>query len=146
MQFLVCVRSDQQELWYGACLVQVDKEDVQVLSGFKELFQMVKSRDDSLYEMYFWDRMTVSFYESPLYEDFLSEEEHAELDSNDILKLPDAREISKALGNPERTECDQFIVVEEGVRFMAIPKHCDYRIETASTITWDMLLEVLKDG
>ena len=99
-----------------------------------------KKSDELVYETYFWDFNAEYF---SLRADFTNLPEKVKtailtvakivealaVDNNELVTAPDDFEIVEAqIG---AVECGQMIVREEGIAFLAIPKHCEFYVTTA---------------
>lgn len=99
-----------------------------------------KKTDELVYETYYWD-FTAEYFS--LRADFpnISEKvkttilavaeivEALAVDDNEVVTAPDDIEVVEA--QIAAVECNQMVVREDGIAFLAIPKHCDLYVTTA---------------
>ncbi len=134
--------------WHGVAVVDLSKENIQKLLARRELFQMVRSKDDRLWDMFFSDDTDCVYYENAELGDVLNTSELATFEQEELLLFLDSSRdaaLEEALGDMERTEVDQIIVDDVGVRFYAGLRHSDENIESVY-LKYDRLLMALKSS
>lgn len=126
-------------------VVDINKELAELLLKRRAAFQALAAYDRDAWEIYFWSS-TCQFVggrgdaesrggETPVEESVLEQlgQEDYDLTGREWLLVPEEATVRFV---EARTECDQLIVSEKGVRFMAYPKHCDWEIRTGE-IPWE---------
>ena len=132
--------------------VGLSPEAVERLMGLRGLWEKVKQLESETYEIYLWESSYVTFHGNDEDAETRAEEEaSAQHDTiyqrfgsfqavPDVLKL--AGDDMKVIDMPTyQTECDQMIIGEEGVSWMAYPKHGDGEIRTVK-IPWATIEEL----
>lgn len=132
-------------------VVDITKELAELLLKRRAAFQALAAYDNDAWEIYFWSstcqfvggRSDAEYREEAYVEESvleqLGEEDH-DLAGSEWLVIPEGSQIRYV---EARTECDQLIVAEKGVRFMAYPKHCDWELRTGE-IPWDEIEKALR--
>jgi len=114
-------------------LAKIALRRIQVLKDHKKI-------DGSIYEIYYWDFHAEYF---SLRADFTNMPEKVKttiltvaeivealgVDDNELVTAPDDFEVVEA--QIAAVECGQMIVRDDGIAFLAIPKHCDFYVTTA---------------
>ena len=154
MRFLLRATAEQSDNWYGYAWVEVDPAQARAIMAMKEAFQAGetmshRARGQSLYQLWLWDHGTLGtarFYEELDLEDFLTEEEIETFDHEEVLVVPDERQLGDAFeeADEERTDADQVIVEDYCIRFFAYQKYVDHGITTAM-IKYETLLPLLEE-
>lgn len=132
-------------------VVDITKELAELLIKRRAAFQALVAYDNDAWEIYFWSstcqfvggRSDAEYREEAYVAESVLEqlgEEDYDLTGREWLVIPDGAQIRYV---EARTECDQLIVAEKGVRFMAYPKHCDWEIRTGE-IPWDEIEKALR--
>jgi hypothetical protein len=132
--------------WHGVAVVDLSKENIQKLLVRQELFQMVRSKDDGLWDMFFADDTACCYYENADLEDVLNTSELATFEQEEVLLFLDSSRdsvLEEALGDVERTEIDQVVIDDVGVRFYAGLRNSDESIESVY-LKYDRLLTALR--
>lgn len=147
MRFMI--RAMQQEFdddaWAGWAWVVLDDADVKELLEKRELLGMVKSKSDQIYEMRFWSHPAYFYEDGDVdFEDFLTEVEIQEFETEGFLRVPDARVLpgdAKGVGFnhcAESADCEQLVITERGVSFYSILERIDRGVCT-DEVSWDLL-------
>ena len=145
-QFLLRTTSSNQD--YNPCSYAVVTLD----DDTRNIFSQAKQQDSAVYEMYFWGPVVtfsfgnvgcgIRYYDSYDILDLLSEEESALFEDNGLVEMTQSVPISFL---PERTECGQMVVGEDGFSFVCIPKHSDVHV-TTQEIQYSAIQGVLLPG
>ena len=135
-QFLLRTTSSNQD--YNPCSYAVVTLD----DDTRNIFSQAKQQDSAVYEMYFWGDRIIRYYDSYDILDLLSEEESALFEDNGLVEMTQSVPISFL---PERTECGQMVVGEDGFSFVCIPKHSDVHV-TTQEIQYSAIQGVLLPG
>lgn len=104
-----------------------------------QVLKELKKTDELVYETYYWDFNAEYF---SLRADFTNMPEKVKttlltvaeivealaLDDNELVTAPAEFEVVEA---QIAVECSQMVVREDGIAFLAIPKHCDFYVTTA---------------
>lgn len=118
-------------------IIELDDAAKKEILAWRELFQMVKSKADSVWSMSFWG-IPGAFYDHdnwcPM--DQLTDEQAALLESQQYIILPDDFEVPD---DASRTECDRTVVTGDGVYWKCIAKHTDVYVETRQ-LPYEVLL------
>lgn len=110
-------------------VVELSDEAKKEILARRELFQMCKSKDSSLWSLVFWDSVCQYFdYDEwdPL--EALTEEQVKLFETNEYVVLPDDFEIPE--DDAARTECDRMVITDDSVYWKCIAKHTDVYVET----------------
>lgn len=132
--------------------VGLSPEAVERLLKLRGLWEKVKGLDDQFVELYLWDGGYVTFHGNDEDEATPTEEEASALHDTiyqrfgGFQKVPDVLKLAgddvKVVDMPVyQTECDQMIIGEEGVSWMAYPKHGEGEIRTVK-IPWTTIEEL----
>ena len=99
-----------------------------------------KKSDGSLLETYYWDFHAEYFSPRTDFNGFPEEAQAAMLEAAEAVEslAVEEKELVTAPADFKvvetqiaATECEQMVVAEEGIAFVAIPKHCDFYVTTA---------------
>jgi hypothetical protein len=102
--------------------LDLTKELAEEIQRRWEHFETVQWKDPSLTEMHF-------FGAEAMFVDGLPENLMGVLgDGPDFIEVEAAPDISENL--MARTECDRMVITSQEVYWQAIPKHCDWHVET----------------
>jgi len=120
-------------------IVNLNDESIKLIAARRKIFLAAREQDKSLHEMYFWDGhaefygtnfgRTEDFDDDGVEEAFdqaLNEKEWTEIDDDFDTEGEETHPTS-----PDRTDCDQMIIREEGVAWYAV---CHYG-DSATTTT-----------
>ncbi|MDA4131908.1 MAG: hypothetical protein OK454_02105 [Thaumarchaeota archaeon] len=149
MRFMI--RALQQEYnddpWSGWAWVVLDDAAIKELLEKRELLQMVKSKSDQIYEMWFWSHPAYFFEDGDInYEDFLTRVEIEEFESEGFLRVPDTRELpmdGEGVGfgrEPEGADCEQLVISERGVSFYSCLERIDGNVRS-DEVSYELLLK-----
>ena len=142
MKFLLRVSSSNQYR-DGGCefaLVELTRELANVALRRIQVLKDYKKIDEFIYETYYWDFHAEYF--SPR-ADFSGVPENVKaamlavgeivealvVEEKGVVTAPDDFEVVEE--QIAAVECTQLVVGEDGVAFLAIPKHCDFYVTTA---------------
>ena len=127
--------------WANYAVVDLDADDLRQLATRRRAFLAAKAEDDSLLEMWFWDH-AACFYGYEVEIPGVEGDGGEYLD--ELLKADDTRALTadecaklSAL-EPDRTDCAQVVVREQGVCWYALDKYSDVTTLTAE-VSWDAL-------
>jgi hypothetical protein len=133
MKLVSTVSSDQETWGCDYALIDLSPELARLALRRVHILKAQKQADQQLDEMYFWD-LHVEYF-SPWKgkeadsADLLSEMlDKLPSVAGDLLRAPDDFAVPENL--LERVECSQMITREDGIAFVAIPKHASYYIRT----------------
>ncbi len=132
--------SDSEHDDFGRyAIVNIDDESIKLIAARRKIFLTAKAQDKSLYEMYFWDGhadfygasfgRTEDFDDDGIEESFdrvLNEKEWTEIDADFDTEGEETHPTS-----PDRTDCDQMVIGEDGVRWYAACHYGDTNTMTA---------------
>ena len=134
MKLVSTVSSDQETCGCDYALIDLSPELARLALKRVNILKGQKQADQQLDEMYSWD----------LHVEYFSPWKGKEADSADLLgeildrfpsvaadlmHAPDGFVVPENLLEP--VECSQMITREDGIAFIAIPKHASYHIRTA---------------
>lgn len=134
MKLVSTVSSDQETLGCDYALIDLSPELARLALRRVNILKAQKQADQQLDEMYFWD-LHVEYFSPWKGKEADSADLLAEmLDklssvAGDLLSAPDDFAVPEDL--LEGVECSQMITREDGIAFIAIPKHASYYIRTA---------------
>lgn len=147
MRFMV--RTIQQDFsddpWSGWAWVRIEDATLRRILENRELFQMVKSKNDQLCEMTFWGHSAYFFEDGDInYEDFLTRVEIEEFEAMGVLRVPDARALPGNQGSDfdqesEDASCEQLVITDQGVSFYGIIARVDCGVRS-DELGWALLL------
>ena len=133
MKLVSTVSSDQETWGCDYALIDLSPELASLARRRVNILKTQKQADQQLDEMYFWD-FHVEYF-SPWEDEVASADPlSAMLErllpvAGDLLRAPDDFAVPENL--LARVECSQMIIREEGIAFIAIPKHASYYIRTS---------------
>jgi hypothetical protein len=142
MKFILRV-SSSNEYCDGGCelaLVDMTRELASLALRRIQVLKEHKKNDELVYETYYWDFNAEYF---SLRADFTNMPEKVKttiltvaeivealaVDDNELVAAPADFEVVEA--QIAAVECGQMIVGDDGIAFLAIPKHCDFYVTTA---------------
>jgi hypothetical protein len=136
-------------------VVGLDGEDLQRLLRRREMRATLCAADSDLSALCFWDGVAPVFFRGDGEEK--TEREEAADDQRDqvfqrigsLREFPDVfvlegEDLIINEARSYRTECDEQVIMEEGVAWRGIPKHGDGEIASA-TIPWEMIEKWAKE-
>ncbi len=142
MKLLLRVSSNNQYCDGGCEFAAVDltRELASIALRRIQVLKEYKKNDESVYETYYWAFHAEYF--SP-WADVTSVPENVrtamqpmpgimetlEVEEKEVATAPDDFEVVEA--QIAAVECEQMVVREDGIAFLAIPKHCDFYVTTA---------------
>lgn len=120
-------------------VVDLDDEMIKLIAARRKLFLAAREQDKQLYEMYFWntsaDFYGASFGRTEDHEDDGVEEAFDKaLGDKEWVEIPEDFDTSGEAGHPtspDRTDCDQMIILEDGVMWHAADHYGDTITSTA---------------
>ena len=135
--------SSSNEYCDGGCgyaAVELTRELASLALRRIQMLKEHKKNDELVYETYYWDFNAEYF---SLRADFTNMPEKMKtailavadivealaVDDNELVTAPDDFEVVEA--QIAAVECGQMIVRDDGIAFLAIPKHCDFYVTTA---------------
>jgi hypothetical protein len=133
MKLVSTVSSDQETWGFDYAFIDLSPELARLARRRVNILKTHKQADQQLDEMYFWD-FHVEYF-SPWKDEVDSADPlSAMLErllpvAGDLLRAPDDFAVPENL--LARVECSQMIIREEGIAFIAIPKHASYYIRTS---------------
>ncbi len=135
--------SSSNEYCDGGCeyaAVDLTRELARLALRRIQVLKEHKKNDDIVYETYYWDFNAEYF---SLRSDFTNMPEKMKtailavaeivealaVNDNELVTAPDDFEVVEA--QIAAVECGQMIARDDGIAFLAIPKHCDFYVTTA---------------
>ncbi|MHB8655717.1 MAG: hypothetical protein ACYDA9_17775 [Terriglobia bacterium] len=135
--------SSSNEYYDGGCeyaAVELTRELAHLALRRIEVLKEHKKTDELVYETYYWDFNAEYF---SLRADFTNLPEKVKttiltvaeivealgVEEKEVVTAPDDFEVVEA--QIAAVECGQMLVGEDGIAFLAIPKHCDFYVTTA---------------
>jgi hypothetical protein len=130
--------------WRGIAVVDLAPAAIKVLLARRELYQMVKSRDEDINTLFFWDATNCTYYENANLDDLFDEGTVEKLEDGDgvVLLAEVTANFEELLGEMEYVELDQILIDDEGIRFYAGLEHSNEYIQSA-LIKYELLLAQL---
>jgi hypothetical protein len=134
MKLVSTVSSDQETWGCDYALIDLSPELARLALRRVNILKAQMQADQQLDEIYFWDLHVEYFSPWKVKEadsaDILSEMlDKLPSVAGDLLRAPDDFAVPENL--LEHVECSQMITREDGIAFIAIPKHASYYIRTA---------------
>lgn len=121
-----------------ALITLIDRTKQEILQA-KELFQMVKSKDGSLYSLEFWDASAEHF--ACHEEDTFTEEQLKEFEDKGFIRMnPDTELSSLDFVEESRTECDILVVQDDGFFWRGSHKYTSDWVETKK-LPFELLID-----
>jgi hypothetical protein len=127
-------------------IITLDREFAQRSQARRKLFEQAKKADSSLYEMYYWGGY-VEYLDTldVLVPKTLSKRRLevlvARLLEGNVIEVPVTYR-TYLENNFQRMECEQVVVSEDGVKFVALPKHTNIYVNT-DDLSWDSIARLL---
>ena len=135
--------SSSNEYCDGGCeyaAVELTREFASLALRRIQVLKDHKKFDDAIYETYFWDFHAEYFSPRVDFSDVPEDVKTAMLAVAETLEAleVEGKEVAAASEDFEvveaqtaAVECEQIVVRDDGIAFLAIPKHCDFYVTTA---------------
>ena len=144
MKLISTVSSEHDGLGWDYALIDLNPDAAKLALGRVSKFLAQKKDDPQLDEMYFWDYHVDYFSPWNAEEEDRSDSIDATLDKLssggvELIRPPDDFALPENL--VARVECSQMVVRNDGISFIAIPKHGSHYIRTS-----EIPLALLRDA
>jgi len=152
MRLLLKAWNTNEHLSFGRyAIVDVTDEMLKHIAARRKIFLAAHEQDKELYEMYFWD-CAAEFYGDRFgsngdgEDDTVEESFDEALDEDEWVEISEDFETTGDEGNPtmpDRTDCDQMVIREEGVTWYAQDHYGDTTTMTVIVTYKDLFKDKL---